>query len=94
VRSIAVAASQASSVRPVRAASASGVALGGAGGTTMVVWSDGGDATVAAPPSDGAKATTVAGETMTWGAAGLRLTAKPVLLTVPIAPDRALRLIG
>jgi len=94
VRSISAAASQASSVRPVRAASASGVALGGAGGTTMVVWSDGGGATVAAPPSDGAKATTVAGETMIWGAAGLRLTAKPVLLTVPIAPDRALRLIG
>jgi len=36
----------------------------------------------------------VAGETMIWGAAGLRLTAKPVLLTVPTAPDRALRLIG
>jgi hypothetical protein len=94
VRSIAAAASQASSVRPVRAGSASGVALGGAGGTTLVVWSDGDGATVAASPGDGATARTVSGETMAWGAAGLRLTAKPILLTVPIAPDRALRLIG
>jgi hypothetical protein len=94
IRSIAAAASQASSVRPVRAGAASGVALGGADGTTLVVWSDGAGATVAAPPGDGAKATTVAGEAMAWGSAGLRLTAKPVLLTVPIAPDRALRLIG
>jgi hypothetical protein len=94
VRSIAAAAGQASSVRAVRTSSVSGVAFGGAGRTTLVVWSDGGEAIVSPPPGENAKAETVAGESLAWGSDGLRLDAKPVLLTVPIAPDHAVRLLG
>jgi hypothetical protein len=93
VRSMAVAAGEASSVRAVRSASVSGVAFGRSGSTTMVLWSDG-EAAVAAPPGDGASARTAGGQTVPWGASGLRLGSEPVLLTVPAEPDRALRLIG
>jgi hypothetical protein len=94
VRSIAAAAGQASSVHAVRTASVSGVAFGGGDRTTLVVWSDGDQANVSPPPGEGARAETVAGQTLAWGSDGLRLDAKPVLLTVPTAPDHALRLLG
>lgn len=93
VRSMAAAAGQASSVRGVRSASVSGVAFGGAGRTTLVLWSDG-EATVAAPPGEGAKARTVGGDALPWGASGLRLGSEPVLLTVSTGLDHAVRLIG
>ena len=82
-------------VRAVRGPSVSGVAFGAAGQTTLVVWSDGGEATVLSPPpGKGAKAETLAGEALAWGPDGLRLDGKPILVTVPIAPDHALRLMG
>jgi hypothetical protein len=93
VRSMAAAAGRASSLRAVRSTSVSGVAFGAAGSTTLVVWSAG-EATVAAPPGGGASAQQVGGQQLPWGAGGLRVGTEPVLLTVPIGLDRAIRLVG
>jgi hypothetical protein len=93
VRSIAVAAGRGKAVQEVRSASVSGVAFGAAGSTTLVVWSSG-QATVAAPPGAGASAQGVGGQTLPWGAGGLQVGTEPVLLTVPIGLDRAIRLVG
>jgi hypothetical protein len=80
-------------MRAVRSATVSGVAFGAADSTTLVLWSAG-EATVAAPPGEGASAQGVGGETLPWDAGGLRVGTEPVLLTVPIALDRAIRLVG
>jgi hypothetical protein len=93
IRTMAAAAGQGDSVRDVRAASVSGVAFGDADSTMLVLWSDG-QATVAAPPGQGATARTAAGESLSWDGNGLRLGPDPVLLTVPTEFDRAIRLIG
>jgi hypothetical protein len=93
VRSIAAAAGRASSVRAVRSPSVSGVAFGTTASTTLVLWSAS-QATVAAPPGEGASAQGAGGEPLPWGAGGLRVGTEPVLLTVPIGLDRAIRLIG
>jgi hypothetical protein len=93
VRSMAAAAGGASSMRAVRSATVSGVAFGAADSTTLVLWSTG-EATVAAPPGEGASAQGMGGETLPWDAGGLRVGTEPVLLTVPIALDRAIRLVG
>jgi len=95
VRSIAVAAGRVSSIQGVRSASVSGVAFGAAGRTTMILRSDADAAAiVAAPPGQGATARTAGGQQVPWGAGGRRLGQEPVLLSVPAAPGRALRLIG
>jgi hypothetical protein len=93
IRAMAAAAGRGGSVREARAASISGVAVGGADSTMLVLWSDDQAATVAAPPGEGATARTVAGETLSWDGNGLRLGPDPVLLTVPTGLDRALRLL-
>gem|GEM_PF-4024064 len=79
----------------MRSALVSGAAFGAAGRTTMVLWSDEDTAaTVAAPPRQGAIAAPPAASRCRGGAGGLRLDQEPVLLSIPAAPDRALRLIG
>ena len=93
IRAMASAAGRGGSVREVRAASVSGVAVGGADSTMLVLWSDR-QATVAAPPGEGATARTVGGERLSWDGNGLRLGSEPVLLTVPTGLDRAVRLVG
>jgi hypothetical protein len=79
----------------VRSALVSGAAFGAAGRTTMILWSDEDTAaTVAAPPGQDAIAAPPAATGCRGGAGGLRLDQEPVLLSIPAAPDRALRLIG
>jgi hypothetical protein len=75
----------------VAAGQTSGVAFGKAGETTLVVWSDQGAVLRGAAPSK-ATASTLGGAPVPWGAAGLRLGAEPVLISVPLSLDRAAKL--
>jgi hypothetical protein len=91
VRSIAAAAAGAKARQPATG-SVSGVALTRNGSTTMVLWSDTG-ATLANPNRPGSKATAAGGAPVSWDPGGLRLGSEPVMATVPLTVDEALRLL-
>jgi hypothetical protein len=91
VRTIAAAAAGAE-LRPPATGSVSGVALAKDGSTTMVLWSDAG-ATLANPNRPGSKVTAAGGAPVSWDPGGLRVGSEPVMATVPLTVDEALRLL-
>jgi hypothetical protein len=70
----------------------SGVAFGRGRRSTLVIWSDH-SATVPGPPRPGMKAMAVDGAPVPWGADGLRLGSEPVLVSVPLGLEDAVRLV-
>ena len=86
------AAAEGASWRAVTSGDTSGIAFGRAKQTVLVLWSEQG-ATIPGTARSGAKASTLSGESVQWGEAGLRLGAEPFLVSVPLGLDEAARLV-
>lgn len=68
-----------------------GLAVGRAGGSVLVVWSDGGRRLPAAP--GGADARDLGGRPVPWGDGGLSLGSAPLILEVDLPPEEAVEAI-
>lgn len=94
LRQLAQVTAHASSWQAVDTAGAQGIAFAGAETSTLVVWSNQGQATLNLKAASGAKATPIGGGTLPGGSGGLRLGTDPVLVTVNGSLQDALKLLG